>query len=255
MSDDHKLYHADAIVIRSREFGESDRLITLFSRERGRIEAVAKGARKPKSRQRAGVQLFTYADYLIYRGRNLDTVNQVSPKESFPHLWANLEQTLSAAGMAELLEHATIVHQPQGELFTLTITCFYLLEQMSPSLLLAAYALRLTTVLGIIPVLDCCVVCGSRLEASLERYIFDVSAGGAVCLHCRSGSRHLSLRAGSLAFMRRLLISDLRQLDRLRCPAWMLQEILDTLQAFCEHTFEKPLKSWKIGNRMIAAKE
>jgi DNA repair protein RecO (recombination protein O) len=58
------VYSADAIVIRSREYGESDRLITLFSREMGKIEAIAKGVRKPKSTQRGGTQLFTYSDLL-----------------------------------------------------------------------------------------------------------------------------------------------------------------------------------------------
>ncbi|MDR3288983.1 MAG: DNA repair protein RecO [Peptococcaceae bacterium] len=239
------VYQVDALVIRSREFGEADRLTTLFSRELGKIEAVAKGARKPKSRQRAGVQLFTYADYLIYRGRNLDTINQAGAKESFPHLWADLEQTMAASGMTELLEHATLVGQPHEELFTLTLTCFYLLKHFPPPLLLAGYALRLTAVLGFTPSLEQCAGCGGQVSG--ERYLFDVEAGGIVCPACQTGrAGRVVLKAGSVAMMRQLLKGDLRKLDRLRCPGWMLLEILETVRLFCENQFGRPLKSWKM---------
>ncbi len=105
------VYHADAIVIRSQEYGESDRILTVFSREYGRIQVIAKGVRKPKSRQRGGTQLFTYADFLLYRGRSLDTVSQVSPKESFAHLWNDLERTMAATGIAELLDVSVMTGQ------------------------------------------------------------------------------------------------------------------------------------------------
>ena len=119
------VYHADAIVIRSREYGESDRILTIFSRENGKLQAIAKGVRKPKSRQRGGTQLFTYADFLLYRGKSLDTVSQVSPKESFPHLWDDLDRTMAATGIAELLDISVMTEQPQPELFSLTLTCFF----------------------------------------------------------------------------------------------------------------------------------
>lgn len=242
------VYHADAIVIRSREFGESDRLVTLFSREMGKIQAVAKGVRKPKSRQRAGVQLFTYADYLVHRGRNLDTINQASPKESFPHLLTDLGRTLAATGMAELLAAATIAGQPQPELFTLTLSCFYLLEHFEPSLLLAGYAMRLVDILGYAPVLDHCTVCASQLKE--EVCLFSPEAGGVLCARCRAGYAGKYLKAGSLAVMRRLLYGDLTKLDRLRCPEWMMREIQGALQWFCEHKFDQKLKSWSMGAQL-----
>jgi len=98
------VYKADAIVIRSREYGEADRLVTLFAREKGKINALAKGVRKPTSSQRAGTQLFTYADFLLHQGKTLDTITQAQPRESFPHTWSDLDRTLAASGRAELLD-------------------------------------------------------------------------------------------------------------------------------------------------------
>lgn len=240
------VYHADAFVIRSREYGESDRLLTLFSRENGKLQAVAKGVRKPKSRQRAGVQLFTYADFLLHRGKTLDTVSQSSPRESFPHLWNDLDRTFAATGIAELLDISTIREQPHPELFTLTLTCFFLLEHFDPTLVLAAYSLRLMTVLGYRPQLGECAECGIGLEG--ERLFFSPEAGGTLCRRCQEKYSGRWVRAGSIAFMRQLIRTEMTKIDRLRWNAWMQQEILDTLQIYLEHKFEKTLKSWRMGN-------
>ncbi|TGE32553.1 DNA repair protein RecO [Desulfosporosinus sp. Sb-LF] len=239
------VYHADALVIRSREFGESDRVLTLFSREMGKLQAVAKGVRKPKSRQRAGVQLFTYADFLIHRGKTLDTVSQCSPKESFAHLWNDLDRSFSATGIAELLDISTIPGQPNGELFALTLTCFFLMEHFDPSLVLAAYALRLMTLLGYQPRLGVCAECGRDVNG--DRLFFSADAGGTLCGNCRENYSGRWVRAGSLAFMRQLIRADITKIDRLRWNTWMRQEILETLRLYLEHKFERPLKSWRMG--------
>ncbi|KLU65980.1 DNA repair protein RecO [Desulfosporosinus acididurans] len=240
------VYHADALVIRSREYGESDRVLTLFSREMGKIQAVAKGVRKPKSRQRAGAQLFTYGDFLIHKGKSLDTVSQCSPKESFSYLWSDLDRSLAASAMAELLDISTISGQPNAELFTLTLTCLFLLEQYETSLLLSAYALRLMVILGYRPHLGDCVECGERLQG--ERLFFSSEAGGTLCGRCRESYSGRMVRAGSIAFMRQLIQADLSKLDRLRWAAWMREEVLETLRHYLEHKFERPLKSWRLGN-------
>ena len=255
------VYHADALVIRSREYGESDRLLTLFSREHGKIQAVAKGVRKPKSRQRAGAQLFTYADYLLYKGKTLDTVNQVSSKECFPHLWMDLEKSLAATAMAELLDLATIPGQSYPELFTLTFSSFFLLEQFEPALVQSAYTLKLLAHLGYRPRFVECAECGKKVQG--ERLLFSPEAGGVVCRECQTQTQGQNpnpsqativgrwVRGGSLALMRQLLQGDFNKLDRIRWNEWMKKEILDTLQFYCEQTFDKRLKSWSMGSRLV----
>jgi DNA repair protein RecO (recombination protein O) len=240
------VYHADALVIRSREYGESDRVLTLFSREMGKLQAVAKGVRKPKSRQRAGSQLFTYGDFLIHKGKTLDTVSQCSPKESFAYLWSDLDRSLAATGMAELLDISTVLGQPNNEIFTLTLTCLFMLEDYETSLLLCAYALRLMVQLGYRPHLGDCVECGESLSG--ERLFFSSEAGGTLCGRCREGYPGRMVRAGSVAFMRQLIHADLVKIDRLRWSAWMKEEVLEILRHFLEHKFERPLKSWRMGN-------
>lgn len=240
------VFHADALVIRTRDYGESDRIITLFARDRGKLQAIAKGARKPKSKQRAGTQLFTYADFLLHKGQSLNTINQVSPKESFSHLWGDLERSLAATGMAELLDIATIPEQPHPELFTLTLSYFFLLEHFDPCVLQSAYALRLLSHLGYRPYLGECVEC--RENVANARVWFSPEAGGTLCPRCQRSFTGRWLQAGSLAFMRQLLQADLTRLDRLRWNTRMRTEIKDALQAYCEQKFERSLRSWGVGN-------
>ncbi len=244
------VYHADAIVIRSREYGESDRILTIFSRENGKLQAIAKGVRKPKSRQRGGTQLFTYADFLLYRGKSLDTVSQVSPKESFPHLWDDLDRTMAATGIAELLDISVMTEQPQPELFSLTLTCFFLLAHYEPLLVQSAYTLRLMALLGYLPVLGECVDCGTKIQG--ERLYFSSQAGGTLCAFCLKDFPGRWLKAGSVAFMNRLLSGDLAKLDRLRWTVWMQQEIRETLQIYCEQKLERRLRSWSVGKSLLS---
>lgn len=247
------VYHADALVIRSREYGESDRLLTLFSREHGKIHAIAKGVRKPKSRQRAGAQLFTYAEYLLHKGKTLDTVNQVSPKESFPYLWTDLEMSMAATAIAELLDVATIPGQPHPELFTLTFSSLFLIETSDSAMVQSAYALKLMNYLGYRPRFMECAECGQKVQG--DRLLFSPDSGGVVCRQCQTQAsppiigRWIS--GGSLGLMRQLLLGELEKLNRLRWNEWMKKEILDASQFLCEQTLDKPLKSWSMGSRLV----
>jgi len=69
------LYKTEGIVIRTRNLGEADRIITLYTRDRGKVEGVARGSRRARSRLMGATQLFTYGHYLMYSGRSLDTMS------------------------------------------------------------------------------------------------------------------------------------------------------------------------------------
>jgi DNA repair protein RecO (recombination protein O) len=242
------VYKADAIVIRTREYGESDRLITLFSREKGKLEAVAKGVRKPKSSQRGGTQLFTYADFLLYRGKNLDTVNQVQAKESFVHLWNDFDRTIAASCMVELLDVATTREQPEPELFFLTLSFLFWLKELDPYIAQAAYALRLMHIQGYLPVLDHCQECGKPLES--EQSFLCAEAGGVLCAICKNNRVVKTLNPGSRALMKQLLRAKPDKIDRLRWNQSMKGEILGGLCFFCEQKLERKLKAWRQGSKL-----
>ena len=107
-----KLYRVDALIIRARDFGEADKILTLYTKECGKIQAIAKGVRKPTSRLRGGVQMFAHSRLLLYRGRSLDIVSQSESVESYGSLQEDLVRLVYASYLVELLDIAVPEREP-----------------------------------------------------------------------------------------------------------------------------------------------
>ena len=98
-----RTFRCQAIVIHRTDFGEADRLLTLFSREHGKIRAIAKGARKPQSRKTGHVELFMRSRFLLARGKDLNIITQADMVEAYPDLRQDLVRTTYASYAVELL--------------------------------------------------------------------------------------------------------------------------------------------------------
>ncbi|MCL1791409.1 MAG: DNA repair protein RecO [Peptococcaceae bacterium] len=209
-------YKADALVIRSREYKEADRLITLYSREYGKISAVAKGVRKATSKQRGGVQLYTYADFMLYKGRSLDTVQQAHPREVFLYLWDDYERACGAACMAELLDAATPDGEPDERAFLLSLKFLFMLEMLDPAVAVTAYGVRLMACLGELGQVE------SDEKGSL----------GAMT----EGTRNV---------LRQLQVMPWERMERLRLSVAQHGEMFRVLRVFCENKAERKLSAWR----------
>lgn len=111
------LYRTDAIVLGYRNLGEADKILTLFSPDKGKIHAVARGVRRPRNSLLAGSQLFSYCNFFIMEGRSLDNISQCEIKESFYKIRQNLEPMAYGLYFAELLRASTPMEDKNRELF------------------------------------------------------------------------------------------------------------------------------------------
>lgn len=235
------LYKAEAIVLRGRDYGEADRLLTLYSREHGKIPALAKGVRKPRSRLRGGVQPFTHSLFVLYQGRALDTVTQSDARETFPGLASDLTLFASASYLAELVDVLTPERQGNEQVFLWLLAAFHLLGREDPELVCRLAELRLLAALGYRPELYRCVSCGAQ---DLEGAFFGPGAGGVLCPACRAlDGEAVAVRAGTLKLMQRLAQADPRLLGRLRASGENRREMAAALAAFIHHRSERPLRS------------
>ncbi len=114
-----RLYRTEAIVLKRREQGEADRILTVFTPELGKLALLAKGVRKTRSRKAGHVELFTDATFLIARGRTWDLVTQAETIESFRGLREDLLRTSTAYYLAELLDGFTEEKDVHPALFRL----------------------------------------------------------------------------------------------------------------------------------------
>jgi len=169
------LYRDEAIVLRTQKLGEADRIITLLTRQHGRVRAVARGVRKTSSRWGSRLEPFTHVDLMIAEGRTLDVVTQAETRTPFSSWLGDLVGGLRAMAARE---HGA-------------------------SQVLDSYLLRSLSVAGYAPSFDHCVRCG---DEGPHRW-FNPSAGGVLCSDCRlPGSASPS--AATLSVLGALLAGD-----------------------------------------------
>lgn len=179
------VYRDEGIVLRTQRLGEADRIITLCTREHGRIRAVAKGVRKTGSRFGARLEPFGRVDVQLYEGRTLDTVTQVETLDAHgPRLTGDYGTWTAGSAMLEATERLTPIEgEPALPQYLLLVGALRTLVARThdSGLVLDAYVLRSLAIAGWAPSFLDCARCG---QAGPHR-AFAVSAGGALCAACR----------------------------------------------------------------------
>ncbi len=247
-----RLYRREAIVIKRQDFGEADKVITVYTPTDGKLRLLAKGVRKTTSRLGGNVELFVRANLLIARGRNLDIVTQAQTLDAFPALRDDPVRVPHAYYCAELLERLTEERQenyPAWEL--LVVTLGRLGSARSPELARLYFALHLLSHLGYRPQLRECLGCTEALQP-VPNFI-SARAGGVLCPVCGRqdpGSRPLSV--GALKVLRAMQRGEWERLDRLRLDDAVRREVEGVLDAFVHHLLERHLRSEVFLNAMRA---
>jgi DNA repair protein RecO (recombination protein O) len=179
------LYRDAGIVLRVHKLGEADRIITVLTRERGLVRAVAKGIRKTTSRFGGRLEPFMHVDLQLAEGRSLDIITQVETVNAFAKdLGANYAAYTAGTAMLETAERLV---QEDGEpavpQFQLLVGALRALTEgrMTPSLILDSYQLRALSIAGYAPTFDSCARCG----VDGPHRNFNAASGGMLCDDCR----------------------------------------------------------------------
>ena len=205
-------YSAKGLVIHRLNLGETDKICTLFTREFGKLSAVAKGVRKAGSRLSGATELFTLSRLLLATGKSLDIITQCEIENSFPDLRLDLDRLARASYYCELLDRFTLERDAitSEELFDVTVVALGALRQAdadSLDLAVHAYELRLLDALGYAPVLGRCVRCEGPLYGKVSG--FSPALGGTLCAADRyKADDAQGLTAGAVALLQTLAQSD-----------------------------------------------
>jgi len=184
MAEPVGLYRDHAVVLRTYKLGEADRIVVLLTEHHGEVRAVAKGARRSRSRFGARLEPPTHVAIQLYRGRGeLDTVAQADTVDHFRPLRDDLASLGRALTMVEVADHVALERQPNPALYRLLLGALRTLAADPSPLVVAGFLWKLLALEGVAPVLDRCVVCG-RDDALVA---FDVAEGGVVCRDDRRG--------------------------------------------------------------------
>ena len=238
-----RIYKTEAIVLRQRKLGEAGKIITLYTPNYGKLDAVAKGVRRPKSRLGGHLEVLTHTAVMLAHGRNLDIVTQAQAMESFAPLRADLHRLSRALYAAELVDRFSPEGAESYHVFQLLLaTLRRLTAARNVDTVLRHLEMQLLTLSGFQPQLARCVNC-ERALAATPNY-FSPAAGGVLCPSCgpeAAGSRPLSLNA--LKVMRLLQSGSFAELSRVRIGPDLAQEVEMHLRAYLIHVLERDVRS------------
>ena len=175
-----RIYRTEAVVLRQRRLGDADKICVLFTPQHGRIEAVAKGLRRPTSRLAGHLEPLTQSALMLAVGRSLDVVTQAHTLDAYAPLHDDLDRLSRGLYVSELLDRFTDAAPNVSGLYRLLVaTLAWLSLTSTVDLPVRWFELQLLTAEGYQPQLRRCVRCGRELEA--EGNAFSASVGGVLC--------------------------------------------------------------------------
>ena len=178
------LYREQAVVLRTHKLGEADRIVVLMTEGRGKVRAVAKGIRKPKSRFGGRLEPTSHVSLLIHEGRSLDGINQVETIDANRRTREDLDRFSDALALTEAVDQVAQEGEPNPPLYKMLAAALKTLDEADsrPPILVGAFYWKLLAMEGVQPILDECVVCGDT-----DLVAFEPMEGGTLCRQHRRG--------------------------------------------------------------------
>ena len=233
----------EAIVLRHSDWGEADRLLSLFTRELGKLRAIAKGVRKMRSRKAGHVEPFTRVTLQLARGRDMYILTQAETVDAYLSLREDLVQVGYASYVIELLDRFTYEEGQNRPLYTLLADTLSRLDSGSdPLLAVRYYEMRLLDLLGYRPQLFQCAHC--EAEILPENQYFSAAQGGVVCPACGNNTpdnRPISMNA--LKYLRHYQRSSYPEAARAHPTADIYREMETLMQSYLTYLLERSLNT------------
>ncbi len=249
-----RVLRTEAIVIRQQSLGEADRIVTMLSPVAGKIRAVARGVRRPKSKLGGHLELLNRVSVSIAEGRSLDHVAEADSLDSHLLLKEDLERLSAALYLAEAADAFSVEDSPSHEAYSLLATSLTLLEaseDMRP--LLHFFEFRLLTITGFRPELYCCVSCREDLRPA--RHTFSHDDSGVVCARCHrdAGGAMTVLSIGAMKVLRHLDRQPMTRALMLNLSDQTWSEVGRMLGAHLRHIAERDIRSAGFMRRLSTA--
>ncbi|MBI4638885.1 MAG: DNA repair protein RecO [Candidatus Rokubacteria bacterium] len=227
------LERSAAVVIGSFPLGESDRVVTFFTRQFGKVRGVAKAARRMRSRFAGALELFTLGELVFFdTGRSdLVRVDHFDIVRPFDRVRDDLDRLGQAAWMAECVARLTADHDANAAVYGLLVRALRSVEALTPPGRVAVvFGVRCVDALGHRLRTDACVGCGRAALAAGPTAWIDVAGGGVVCGACATGNPDaVRVAPGTVSALRRLRLLDWTEATggRLGRAEYELREVLE----------------------------
>lgn len=240
------LYKTKAIVLRTRKLGEADKIITLYTNTRGKVDAVSKGIRKTQSKFGARLEPFSHVSLLLHEGRSLDIISQAETVNSFKSLREDLERLTYASAVIELIDKLGLEGESSGRLFSLLEKALVTLAEASYhlKLLVVAFNFKAMSFSGYRPNFGACFSCqGDPGSPSW----FNPESGGVLCNRCTSQGVSpealIKLSVQELSWLKKLIGSTFEEIAKFQVTQELEEKLFDLSRRYIDYHLQLGLKS------------
>lgn len=183
-----KKYTTKAIILQGKNYGEADKIVVAFTKDRGRVDFFARGVRKIKSKNRALLQPFTYSELEFVEGKGLDILTQGVLIESFSSIRKNFDHIVECSFMAEYLIQVLEVYDPYVDLCYQFLLALNYLDKKKPTgpVVLVSFLIKSFNLLGYGPLMETCAAC-QKTHAQAGGLAYFFSEGMLLCPDCAQG--------------------------------------------------------------------
>ena len=239
-----RLYVTDAIVLSRFDYGEAERIMTLFTPTHGKLKAIAKGVRKPTSRLGGALEPLAELRVALARGRTFDVVTQVEVSHAWLRLRDSLESTATAWYLAELADRSIEERHETEGLYALLRRAYELLDAGMASHRVARwYEMHLADEMGVRPEVDRCVECDRMLDAD-EQFRWVPPLGGVLCSRCPGPpADRAGMSVDAVKLLKAYQRMDVEALAGLRLPAAVEREVEAAMRDFLRVALERDARS------------
>jgi DNA repair protein RecO (recombination protein O) len=242
------LIETEAIVLKQFDLGETDKIITFYTKDHGKIRAVVKKARNSKNNKTSAIVLpFCYNNIKVYKSKSLDRINYVENIHRFEELRNNLDKMAYATYFSEMVEKTGMEYHPNPSLFNLLLETFnkmISIENEGLEKINIVFKLFFLEIIGIKPTINYCYDCGKRIITS-SRQLFNVKEGGLICSECaRVKNDNLNnLKQNEIDLVKRIYRNNINALDDITIDKKILDKLDKLIDEFIIYHLDIKLKS------------
>ncbi len=242
------LQKCEGIILRTTDYGETNKIVTLFTREWGKYGVMANGAKKTKSRLAAITQPFTYGNFLVQKGRGMGRLQQGEIITSLRSIKEDIFLTAYASFLVELTDRSLDENKSNPFLFELLLQSLsYLNEGYDPEIIKNIYEIKMLNVLGLHPALDQCASCGS-MEGTFS---FSIREGGILCHRCiHIDPYHFKITPAAVRLLRIFYYLDMKRLGSISVKPETKAELKTVIDSYYDEYSGLFLKSKKFLEQM-----
>lgn len=241
-----RTYKVEGVVLRHVPFGEAERILTVYTREFGKLRCVGRGVRRIKSKLGGHLEPCTHFLGHLSEGKTIDIITEAETLQSFRIIKEDLDRLSKAIYFAELVDSFSVDNVPSHLVFNTYLDVLYALQNENiPSHLVMYFQIFLLSQSGFGPELYCCVDCGMKIAP--EAHLFSCVKGGIVCSDCHrhSGETLVNISINGLKLIRFLQGQKQPDLSQIKIPTADFSAAERLLTIYLRNVLERELKSVK----------